>query len=248
VNKGLVIIPTYNEKENIALMVEAVFELETAFDILVIDDGSPDGTGEIVKTLQQTWQNRLRLMERDGKQGLGTAYIAGFQFGLDEGYEYMFEMDCDFSHDPKDLEKLYKACDKDGFDLAIGSRYVGGLVNVVNWPIGRVMMSIFASLYVRFVTGIPVSDTTAGFKCYRRSVLDTIPFNKIKFVGYAFQIEMKFTAWKYGFKIKEIPIIFTDRSRGESKMTRGIFQEAVLGVIQMRVYSLFRKYLRHQPV
>lgn len=246
-NKGLVIIPTYNEKENIALMVEAVFELETAFDILVIDDGSPDGTGSIVKTLQQSWQNRLHLMERDGKQGLGTAYIAGFQFGLDNGYEYMFEMDCDFSHDPKDLEKLYKACDKDGFDVAIGSRYVGGLVNVVNWPIGRVMMSIFASLYVRFITGIPVSDTTAGFKCYRRSVLDTIPFNKIKFVGYAFQIEMKFTAWKYGFKIKEIPIIFTDRSRGESKMTRGIFQEAVLGVIQMRVYSLFRKYLRHQP-
>ncbi len=225
-------------------MVETIFELPTQFDMLVVDDGSPDGTADIVKHLQSIWPDRLHLMEREGKQGLGTAYIEGFQYGLDHGYEYMFEMDCDFSHDPKDLEKLYKACDKDGYDLAIGSRYVDGLVNVVNWPIGRVMMSIFASLYVRFITGIPVSDTTAGFKCYRRDVLKTIPFNKIKFVGYAFQIEMKFTAWKYGFKIKEIPIIFTDRSRGESKMTRGIFQEAVFGVLQMRIFSLFRKYLR----
>jgi dolichol-phosphate mannosyltransferase len=244
VNKGLVIIPTYNEKENIALMVETVFGLPTAFDLLIVDDGSPDGTADIVKHLQTMWPDRLHLVEREGKQGLGTAYIAGFQYGLDKGYEFMFEMDCDFSHDPKDLEKLYKACEKDGYDVSIGSRYVDGLVNVVNWPISRVMMSIFASLYVRFITGIPVADTTAGFKCYRRHVLETIPFNKIKFVGYAFQIEMKFTAWKYGFKIKEIPIIFTDRSRGESKMTRGIFQEAVFGVLQMRIFSLFRKYLR----
>lgn len=243
-NKSLVIIPTYNEKENILEMIEAVFALPTAFDLLVVDDGSPDGTANIVKELQKTWNERLHLMEREDKQGLGTAYIEGFKYGIDKGYEFMFEMDCDFSHDPKDLEKLLKACEKDGIDVAIGSRYVGGLVNVVNWPIGRVAMSILASLYVRFITGIPVSDTTAGFKCYRRHVLETIPFNKIKFVGYAFQIEMKFTAWKYGFKIKEIPIIFTDRSRGESKMTRGIFQEAVIGVIQMKVYSLFRKYLR----
>ena len=245
-NKGLVIIPTYNEKENIGLMVEAVFALPMHFDLLIVDDGSPDGTAAIVKHMQGIWPDRLHILEREGKHGLGTAYIAGFQYGLDKGYEYMFEMDCDFSHDPKDLEKLFNACAKDGFDVAIGSRYVDGLVNVVNWPISRVMMSIFASLYVRFITGIPVSDTTAGFKCYRRHVLETIPFNKIKFVGYAFQIEMKFTAWKYGFKIKEIPIIFTDRSRGESKMTRGIFQEAVLGVIQMRIYSLFRKYLREE--
>jgi dolichol-phosphate mannosyltransferase len=244
VNKGLIIIPTYNEKENVALMIEAVFDLSMQFDLLIVDDGSPDGTAAIVKHMQSIWPDRLHILEREGKHGLGTAYIAGFQYGLDKGYEYMFEMDCDFSHDPKDLEKLFNACDKDGFDVAIGSRYVDGLVNVVNWPISRVMMSIFASLYVRFITGIPVSDTTAGFKCYRRHVLETIPFNKIKFVGYAFQIEMKFTAWKYGFKIKEIPIIFTDRSRGESKMTRGIFQEAVLGVLQMRIYSLFRKYLR----
>lgn len=243
-NKSLVIIPTYNEKENILEMVEAVFALPTAFDLLVVDDGSPDGTANIVKELQKTWNERLHLMEREGKQGLGTAYIEGFKYGIEKGYEFMFEMDCDFSHNPKDLEKLLKACEKDGIDVAIGSRYVGGLVNVVNWPIGRVAMSILASLYVRFITGIPVSDTTAGFKCYRRHVLETIPFDKIKFVGYAFQIEMKFTAWKYGFKIKEIPIIFTDRSRGESKMTRGIFQEAVIGVIQMKVYSLFRKYLR----
>lgn len=243
-NKGLVIIPTYNEKENIELMVKTVFSLDTPFDLLVVDDGSPDGTANLVKQMQNAWPNRLFLIEREGKQGLGTAYIAGFQFGLEKGYEYMFEMDCDFSHDPKDLEKLYTACHRDGYDVAIGSRYVGGLVNVVNWPIGRVLMSILASVYVRFITGIPVADTTAGFKCYARHVLDTIPFNKIKFVGYAFQIEMKFTAWKYGFRIREVPIIFTDRSRGESKMTRGIFQEAVFGVLQMRIYSLFRKYLK----
>lgn len=242
--KGLVIIPTYNEKENITLMVEAVFSLSTPFDLLIVDDGSPDNTAEIVKQLQITYPGRLHLIQRTGKLGLGTAYITGFEFGLKNGYEYIFEMDCDFSHDPRDLEKLYRACAVEGYDLAIGSRYVGNLVNVVNWPIGRVLMSYFASFYVRFITGMPVADTTAGFKCYRRIVLDTIPFNKIKFVGYAFQIEMKFTAWKYGFRIKEIPIIFTDRSRGESKMTRGIFQEAVIGVIQMRVYSLFRKYLR----
>lgn len=242
--KGLVIIPTYNEKENITLVVEAVFSLSTPFDLLIVDDGSPDNTAEIVKQLQITYPGRLHLIQRTGKLGLGTAYITGFEFGLKNGYEYIFEMDCDFSHDPRDLEKLYRACAVEGYDLAIGSRYVGNLVNVVNWPIGRVLMSYFASFYVRFITGMPVADTTAGFKCYRRIVLDTIPFNKIKFVGYAFQIEMKFTAWKYGFRIKEIPIIFTDRSRGESKMTRGIFQEAVIGVIQMRVYSLFRKYLR----
>ena len=242
--KGLVIIPTYNEKENIALMVEAIFSLATPFDILVVDDGSPDNTAGIVRESQAAYPERLFLIERGGKQGLGTAYIAGFQYALDHSYDYIFEMDCDFSHDPKDLERLYEACAVDGYDVAIGSRYVGNLVNVVNWPMGRVLMSFFASLYVRFITGMPIADTTAGFKCYKRAVLETIPFNKIKFVGYAFQIEMKFTAWKYGFRIKEIPIIFTDRSRGESKMTRGIFQEAVLGVIQMRVFSLFRKYLR----
>ncbi len=242
--KGLVIIPTYNEKENVALMIEAIFSLATPFNILIVDDGSPDNTAGLVKELQSVYPDRLFLIERPGKQGLGTAYIVGFQYALGNGYEYIFEMDCDFSHDPKDLERLYYACAVEGYDVAIGSRYVGNLVNVVNWPIGRVLMSFFASLYVRFITGMPIADTTAGFKCYRRVVLDTIPFNKIKFVGYAFQIEMKFTAWKYNFRIKEIPIIFTDRSRGESKMTRGIFQEAVLGVIQMRVYSLFRKYLR----
>lgn len=242
--KGLVIIPTYNEKENIALMIEAIFSLATPFDILVVDDGSPDNTAGLVKELQPTYSERLYLIEREGKQGLGTAYITGFQYALDHSYDYIFEMDCDFSHDPKDLERLYQACAVDGYDVAIGSRYVGNLVNVVNWPMGRVLMSFFASLYVRFITGMPIADTTAGFKCYKKTVLDIIPFNKIKFVGYAFQIEMKFTAWKYGFRIKEIPIIFTDRSRGESKMTRGIFQEAVLGVIQMRVFSLFRKYLK----
>lgn len=225
-------------------MIEAIFSVATRFDILVVDDGSPDNTAGMVKDLQATYAERLFLIEREGKQGLGTAYITGFQYALDHSYDYVFEMDCDFSHDPKDLEKLYQACAIDGYDVAIGSRYVGNLVNVVNWPMGRVLMSFFASLYVRFITGMPIADTTAGFKCYKRAVLDTIPFNKIKFVGYAFQIEMKFTAWKYGFRIKEIPIIFTDRSRGESKMTRGIFQEAVLGVIQMRVFSLFRKYLK----
>lgn len=237
---SLVIIPTYNEKENIEKIIREVFSLPFNFHLLIIDDGSPDGTGQIVKSLQAEFAAQLHLEERRGKLGLGTAYIHGFKWALDRGYEYIFEMDADFSHNPKDLIRLREAC-ADGADVAIGSRYVKG-VNVVNWPMGRVLMSYFASMYVRFITGITIQDATAGFKCYRRQVLETIPMQKIKFVGYAFQIEMKFTAIKYGFKVVEVPIIFTDRTEGTSKMSTRIFREAFLGVIQMKINSWFRTY------
>ena len=239
---SLVIIPTYNEKENIEKIIRKVFSLEFFFEILIIDDGSPDGTAEIVKQLQQEYP-ALHLEERRGKLGLGTAYIHGFKWALSRPqYQYIFEMDADFSHNPDDLIKLRTAC-TEGADIAIGSRYVKG-VNVVNWPMSRVLMSYFASMYVRIITGISIQDATAGFKCYRREVLATIPMNKIKFVGYAFQIEMKFTAINYGFNVVEVPIIFTDRTEGTSKMSTRIFREAFLGVIQMKVSSWFRKYDR----
>ncbi len=239
---SIVIIPTYNERENIEKITRAVFALEKCFHILVIDDGSPDGTAAIVKGLMQDeFADRLFLLERKGKQGLGTAYIAGFKWGLAHGYDYIFEMDADFSHAPSDLPRLYSACADDGYDLAIGSRYVSG-VNVVNWPMGRVLMSYFASKYVRFVTGFQVHDTTAGFKCYKRRVLETIDLDAIRFKGYAFQIEMKFTAYKCGFKIKEVPVIFVNRVEGVSKMNSGIFGEAFFGVMRLRWDGWFRKY------
>ncbi|QCR23053.1 polyprenol monophosphomannose synthase [Pontibacter sp. SGAir0037] len=241
---SLVIIPTYNERDNIEAMVRKVMSLSHPFELLIIDDGSPDGTADMVRSLQQEYLGRLHLEERKGKLGLGTAYIHGFKYALREGYEYIFEMDCDFSHNPEDLIKLYIACAEGGYDVAIGSRYIQG-VNVVNWPMSRVLMSYFASHYVRLITGMPIADTTAGFKCYRRIVLETIQLNKIRFVGYAFQIEMKFLAYKYGFKIKEVPIIFTDRTKGVSKMSKGIFKEAVLGVIKMKVSSFFRHFDRY---
>jgi len=246
VTRALVITPTYNEIENIDAIVEAVFVQPVAFDMLIVDDGSPDGTGERVKQLQEKFNahgKRLHLLERKGKLGLGTAYIEGFKWGIQQGYDYFLEMDADFSHDPKDLSRLLQACEKEGADFSIGSRYSKG-VNVVNWPMGRVLMSYCASMYVRFVTGMNIHDTTAGFVCYRRIVLETIELDKIHFVGYAFQIEMKFTAWKFGFNLVEVPIIFTDRTRGQSKMSTRIFREAFLGVIQMKVWSWFRKYPR----
>lgn len=231
---SIVIIPTYNEKENIEKIIRAINALDKQFHILVIDDGSPDGTAAIVKRLmQEEFAGGLFLLERPGKLGLGTAYILGFKWALQHDYEYIFEMDADFSHDPADLPRLYAACHDDGYDLAIGSRYVSG-VNVVNWPMGRVLMSYFASKYVRFVTGFKVHDTTAGFKCYRRRVLQTIELDKIRFRGYAFQIEMKFTAYKIGFRIKEVPVIFVNRREGVSKMSGGIFGEAFLGVMRLR--------------
>lgn len=239
---SIVIIPTYNEKENIEKIIRAVFALEKCFHILVIDDGSPDGTAAIVKGLmQQEFTDRLFLIERTGKLGLGTAYIAGFRWGLAQGYDYIFEMDADFSHAPSDLPRLYSACADEGYDLAIGSRYISG-VNVVNWPMGRVLMSYFASKYVRFITGFKVHDTTAGFKCYRRRVLETIDLDAIRFKGYAFQIEMKFTTYKCGFKIKEVPVIFVNRVEGVSKMNSGIFGEAFFGVMRLRWDGWFRKY------
>jgi len=237
---SLVIIPTYNEKENIEKIIRTVFSLPIPFHVLIIDDGSPDGTAAIVKHLQGEYSGKLFIEERKGKLGLGTAYIHGFRWALKHEYEFIFEMDADFSHNPSDLIRLRQAC-LDGADLSIGSRYVTG-VNVVNWPMSRVLMSYFASVYVRFVTGIDIHDATAGFKCYRRRVLEKIEMDKIKFVGYAFQIEMKFTAINYGFKVVEVPIIFTDRTEGTSKMSTRIFREAFLGVIQMKVTSWFRKY------
>ncbi|GAA0893426.1 polyprenol monophosphomannose synthase [Fulvivirga kasyanovii] len=242
-NDSLVIIPTYNEKENIELIIDAVFSLPHKFDILIVDDGSPDGTGNLVKELQQKDHDGrvLHLVERKGKQGLGTAYIRGFNFALEKEYQYIFEMDADFSHNPKDLVRLYEACAHEGYDMAVGSRYISG-VNVVNWPMGRVIMSYFASIYVRFITGMPIHDTTAGFVCFTRKVLESIDLEKIKFIGYAFQIEMKFTAMKYGFRILEVPIIFTDRTRGKSKMSGSIFKEAFFGVIQLKIDSWFKKY------
>lgn len=239
---SLVIIPTYNEKENIEKIIRKVIELNSDFEILIIDDGSPDGTAAIVQTLQAEFPGLLHLEQRIGKLGLGTAYIHGFKWALARKYEYIFEMDADFSHNPLDLIRLKEAC-MNGADVAIGSRYVKG-VNVVNWPMSRVLMSYFASMYVRLITRIDIQDATAGFKCYRRVVLETIPMDKIKFVGYAFQIEMKFTAIQYGFKVVEVPIIFTDRTEGVSKMSTRIFREAFLGVIQMKVNSWFRNYKR----
>ena len=232
---SVVIIPTYNEKENIENIIRAVLSLpEHAFHILVIDDGSPDGTADIVKGLMaDEFKHEVHLVQRTGKLGLGTAYIAGFKWALEHGYEYIFEMDADFSHAPKDLPRLYNACANEGYDVAVGSRYVSG-VNVVNWPMGRVLMSYYASKYVRMVTGVPLHDTTAGFVCYRRKVLETINLDAIRFKGYAFQIEMKFTSYKLGFKIKEVPVVFVNRELGTSKMSGGIFGEALFGVMRLR--------------
>lgn len=242
-DESLILIPTYNEKENIERMVRKVFSLPHPFHLLIIDDGSPDGTADIVRRLQSEFPGHLFLEERKGKLGLGTAYIHGFKWALARQYQYIFEMDCDFSHNPDDLVRLHHACAAEGADVAIGSRYIKG-ANVVNWPLGRVIMSYYASVYVRIVTGIRIMDTTAGFICYRRRVLETIELDRIRFIGYAFQIEMKFTAWKHGFRIVEVPIIFTDRTEGTSKMSKGIFKEAILGVMQMRWKSLFRKYTK----
>lgn len=242
---SIVIIPTYNEKENIENIIRAVFNLPHAFDVLIIDDGSPDGTAEIVKSLQKEFEGKLNMIERKGKLGLGTAYICGFKWAIEHKYDFIFEMDADFSHNPEDLLKLYDACANKGADVAIGSRYISG-VNVVNWPIGRVLMSYFASKYVRVVTGLNIADTTAGFKCYRREVLETIDLDQIQFKGYAFQIEMKFTAYKCGFKIVEVPIIFINRVLGVSKMNGGIFGEAILGVLQLKWKSFFKKYPQKQ--
>ncbi|MFH2144358.1 MAG: polyprenol monophosphomannose synthase [Bacteroidota bacterium] len=237
----LVIIPTYNEKDNIELILETVFNLQKKFDILIVDDNSPDKTADIVKNLQTKYTENLFLVQRSGKLGLGTAYISGFKWALERKYNYIFEMDADFSHPPHDLINLYNACKSDGADFSIGSRYVSG-VNVVNWPIGRVIMSYYASAYVRFITRMKIKDTTAGFICYARKVLETIDLDNIKLKGYAFQIEMKFTAWKFGFKFIEVPIIFTDRKNGKSKMSGGIFNEAIWGVIKMKIRSWFKKY------
>jgi dolichol-phosphate mannosyltransferase len=233
----LVIIPTYNEKENIEKIIRKVFSLEGEFHVLIIEDNSPDGTAGIVRRLLEEFPGKLFMEERKGKLGLGTAYIHGFRWALERDYQYIFEMDADFSHNPDDLLRLYDAC-KNGADVAIGSRYVGGVVNVVNWPMGRVLMSYFASKYVRVITGLRVADSTAGFVCYTRKVLETIWFDKIKFVGYAFQIEMKLTATKLGFKVVEVPIVFTDRKEGTSKMSSGIFKEAIIGVIKLRFKNI----------
>ena len=237
---SIVIVPTYNEKENIERLLNKVLALEHDFHVLVIDDGSPDGTAKIVKNIQKAYPDRLFIEERAGKQGLGTAYIHGFKWAVKHNYDYIFEMDADFSHNPDDLIRLRQAC-VEGADVAVGSRYVSG-VNVVNWPMSRVMMSYFASVYVRFITGVEIQDTTAGFKCFKRKVLETVELDKIKFVGYAFQIEMKYTAVMHGFKVVEVPIIFTDRTVGTSKMSGGIFKEAFFGVIRMRINAMFRKY------
>ena len=239
--KKLIIIPTYNEKENIENIIRKVFSLETQFNILIIDDGSPDNTAQIVKNLQNEFSNKLFIEERTGKLGLGTAYIHGFKWALKNNYDFIFEMDADFSHDPEDLPRLLHACTKDGGDLAIGSRYVKG-VNIVNWPMSRLLMSYFASKYVKTITGMPINDSTAGFKCYSRKVLEKINLDSIEFVGYAFQIEMKFKSWKYGFKIKEVPVIFTDRQEGSSKMSGGIFYEALFGIIKMKIKSFFKDW------
>ena len=240
-NNKIVIIPTYNEIDNAENIIRKVMSLQPEFDLLIVDDNSPDGTGNVVINLQKEF-NRLHLLSRKEKNGLGTAYIEGFKWCLQRKYDYIFEMDADFSHNPDDLIRLYKACDE-GADLAIGSRYITG-VNVVNWPMNRVLMSYYASSYVRMITGMTIRDTTAGFVCYKRNLLETIELDQIKFRGYAFQIEMKYTASKYGFKIVEVPIIFTDRTQGESKMSKGIFKEAILGVISLKLKSLFRNYKR----
>jgi dolichol-phosphate mannosyltransferase len=243
VHENLVIIPTYNEKENIEKIIRKVFSLETNFDILIIDDNSPDGTAGIVKLLQKDYPQLLHIHERAGKLGLGTAYIEGFKWALARPYRYIFEMDADFSHNPEDLVHIHNVCLTGQADMAIGSRYISG-VNVVNWPMGRVLISYFASVYVRFITRMAVRDATAGFVCYSRKVLETINLDKIRFKGYAFQIEMKFTTWKYGFRIVEVPIIFTERKEGSSKMNGGIVSEAMLGVVKMKLSSFFRSYKR----
>ncbi|GAA4405840.1 polyprenol monophosphomannose synthase [Nibrella viscosa] len=240
--ESLIVIPTFNEIENIEAIIRKVFSLPTHFDVLIVDDGSPDGTARCVRMLQDEFVGHLHLLERRGKLGLGTAYIDGFKWALARGYRYLFEMDADFSHNPDDLVRLYHACAREGADVAVGSRYIKG-VNVVNWPMGRVLMSYFAGVYVRFITGMPIMDPTAGFICYRSEVLETILQNPIRFVGYAFQIEMKFSCWKYGFTLTEVPIIFTDRTKGVSKMSTRIFKEAVFGVIQMKIQSFFRHYI-----
>ena len=240
---SLIIIPTYNEKENIEKIIRKIFSLAKSFHVLIVDDGSPDGTANIVKELQNEFSEQLHIEERTGKLGLGTAYIHGFKWALERDYQFIFEMDADFSHDPDDLIRLYNANAIEGGDLAIGSRYVNG-VNIVNWPMARLLMSFFASKYVKFITGMPIHDSTAGFKCYKRKVLETINLDKIQFVGYAFQIEMKFKTWKYGFNIVEIPVIFTDRTEGTSKMSSGIFMEAVIGVMQMKLKSMFQSWKR----
>lgn len=240
-SQNLVIIPTYNEKENIENIIRTVFSQPTTFHVLVIEDGSPDGTAAIVKSLQTEFPAKLFMLEREGKLGLGTAYITGFKWALEHDYEFIFEMDADFSHNPIDLNRLYNACANEEADVAIGSRYVSG-VNVVNWPIGRVLMSYFASKYVRFILGVKIADTTAGFKCYRRDVLNTIELDKIRFKGYAFQVEMKYTAYECGFTLKEVPVIFINRELGTSKMSGGIFGEAFFGVIQLKWSSWFRKF------
>lgn len=244
---AIVVIPTYNEKENIEAILRTVFSLSElpeskghSFDVLIVDDGSPDGTADIVKNLQKEFSG-LHLMQREGKQGLGTAYLDAFKWGLKHDYQYFFEMDADFSHNPKDLVGLYHTCADEDYDVAIGSRYIKG-VNVVNWPMSRVLLSYFASRYVRIILGIPVEDTTAGFMCYKRRVLERINFKSIKFVGYAFQIEMKYVAWKLGFKIKEIPVIFTERTAGNSKMSQSIIREAVLGVLQLKMRNILKRY------
>lgn len=239
-SNSLVIIPTYNEYLNIEDLIQRIFALEIPFDVLVVDDDSPDGTSALVRKMQEQFP-RLFLITRKNKSGIGTAYIRGFRHALEKDYQYIIQMDADFSHNPRDLVRLYFTCSEEGYDLCIGSRYITG-VNVVNWPIGRVLMSYFASIYVRFITSLPIRDTTAGFKCYRRNVLESIDLTKIKFVGYAFQIEMKFAAWKQGFKIKEIPIVFTDRTKGESKLSKGIFKEAVIGVIRMKARGWYGRY------
>jgi len=238
---SLVVIPTYNEKENIEKILRKVFSLSQPFEVLIVDDGSPDGTDDIVKHLQGEFSGRLHLLERGAKKGLGTAYLDGFRWGLERDYSYFFEMDADFSHNPEDLVRLRKCCHDDGNDVAVGSRYIKG-VNVVNWPMSRVLLSYFASRYVRIILGIPVEDTTAGFMCYRREVLQRINFKSIRFVGYAFQIEMKYVAYKLGFKIKEIPVIFTERTAGASKMSQSIIREAVLGVLQLKMRNILKRY------
>ena len=243
-NRNLIIIPTYQESENISDLIEAIFRLALPFEILIVDDNSSDGTAQIVKKKQEIYPEVLHLMERPEKLGLGTAYIAGFKYALKNNYDYVYEMDADFSHNPDDLIRLHVACKTEGYDLAIGSRYVKG-VNVINWPIERVILSYCASMYVRLITGLPIYDTTAGFKCYHKSVLQAIDLDALQFLGYAFQIEMKFNAWKCGFKIKEVDVIFTDRRKGNSKMSSSIFKEAILGVLKMKISSLFKK---HEPL
>ncbi|NND87838.1 MAG: polyprenol monophosphomannose synthase [Flavobacteriaceae bacterium] len=237
-SNAVVVIPTYNEIENIERLLRNIFSLQRSFDVLVVDDNSPDGTAKVVQKLFETYSNQLFLLKREGKMGLGTAYIAGFKWALEQNYEYVFEMDADFSHNPNDLIRLYNTCAKGGYDLSIGSRYISG-VNVVNWPMSRVLLSWLASRYVRFVTGMNIQDTTAGFVCYKRQVLERINLDKIQFVGYAFQIEMKFKTYLAKFRIKEVPVIFTDRTSGESKMSGGIISEAIFGVIKMKVKSMF---------